>query len=846
MAIDITCPGCQSVYPVADNLVGKTIRCKKCGEMMPVTAPVRAAAPVAAKAARPAARIDDDEDDARPARSAARRARDEDDEARDAPKKKSALPLILVGGVVMLILLAGGGAAAVFGLGLLGGTDTAASGRAQPPESPFTNEPPPPVVNDNKPIFTQPTGTQPTKNNTSDLVPKQLQPVKQPTPEFTGPKTSISPERMMSGLMDTNAIRKVAAATVLIYGEGKNGSRWTGTGWFGLEPGLLFTNAHVLSMLAPSAPPPAKLTVHLYKPDASGGARVTHFKSIPHQKITILGVDRQNDLAVLKISNEPDLPTPLAVRPSSELQARQGLTVFGFPLSDTFIRFGGLKQDQQPEMSIRPTTVTTIREDGLGRLQKVQLEGGITSGNSGGPIVDAEGNVVSVVVSGLVRGGADTQLVFGVPTEYVFGLLAGRMSEVELGQAYRKDGKVHIPVTVECLDPFNRLKATGVGFWVGDTSTKVRSPGATRTGAETSDTDYKEVALTYTHSKDKQVAKGEVVLPELPAGRSYWVQPYYSNALVAKYYMPGTAVKMSGPPIDLEAADLVYRPALNVRRPLTVTSTSDLIEYEEDEGVEKDQRRLEETELKGTETVLAPTEQGSVATIRVNYASLVPRVQDGGRMIEARLPPDIRTLFNQGIRQMIGFGNVNRSGEIYKINSDVRATGQLAPLFKILCDESMETLQATAIPLPGTRVNPNHTWKAERNTRLYRLILEPQLFGKGGAGGPQVIVPKVKEYRYRQEFTYTYLGARLRAGVKEAVVKVDGKIVVPPGSPAGSFATGSIKGYVYVDLNTGTILEADIEKDYELDSSSDGLKKRISGINKYKLSRGTAITATGT
>ena len=39
MAISITCPGCQSVYPVPETLAGKTIRCKKCGEMVAVSAP---------------------------------------------------------------------------------------------------------------------------------------------------------------------------------------------------------------------------------------------------------------------------------------------------------------------------------------------------------------------------------------------------------------------------------------------------------------------------------------------------------------------------------------------------------------------------------------------------------------------------------------------------------------------------------------------------------------------------------------------------------------------------------------------------------------------------------------
>ena len=43
MPIDVTCPGCQTVYPVPEALAGKTIKCKGCGEMMEVVAAVPAA-----------------------------------------------------------------------------------------------------------------------------------------------------------------------------------------------------------------------------------------------------------------------------------------------------------------------------------------------------------------------------------------------------------------------------------------------------------------------------------------------------------------------------------------------------------------------------------------------------------------------------------------------------------------------------------------------------------------------------------------------------------------------------------------------------------------------------------
>lgn len=39
MAIRTTCPGCQAVYSLADQLAGKMVRCKKCGEAIAVRAP---------------------------------------------------------------------------------------------------------------------------------------------------------------------------------------------------------------------------------------------------------------------------------------------------------------------------------------------------------------------------------------------------------------------------------------------------------------------------------------------------------------------------------------------------------------------------------------------------------------------------------------------------------------------------------------------------------------------------------------------------------------------------------------------------------------------------------------
>ena len=92
MALSITCSGCDAVYPVGESLIGKTIRCKKCGEMMPVTAPSKS---------KPVIQIEDEDEAPRkpsrrreeaevaesPRKSARRREEAEEDE--EAPKSRS-------------------------------------------------------------------------------------------------------------------------------------------------------------------------------------------------------------------------------------------------------------------------------------------------------------------------------------------------------------------------------------------------------------------------------------------------------------------------------------------------------------------------------------------------------------------------------------------------------------------------------------------------------------------------------------------------------------------------------------------------------------------------------------
>ena len=180
----------------------------------------------------------------------------------------------------------------------------------------------------------------------------------------------------------------------------KNGKGATGSGFVEKDSRLVLTNAHVVGMLDPKdmGPRAIELIVNsgLGDKEYSLGGE-------------LLMVDKENDLAIIRpfiidVGERHLVPEGLVVPRTTNVIELQKLFVFGFPLG----------AELGSEISVRPTTVTALRKN------KIQCEGGMTSGNSGGPVVDAKGNVVGVAVS-VIRGEA---ISFAIPGDLVHQLLA--------------------------------------------------------------------------------------------------------------------------------------------------------------------------------------------------------------------------------------------------------------------------------------------------------------------------------------------------------------------------------------------------------------------------------------
>lgn len=111
---------------------------------------------------------------------------------------------------------------------------------------------------------------------------------------------------------------------------------------------------------------------------------------IPYRRVTVSAVDTEVDLALLVDSVQNTNPARFG---SSSVELGEEIAVFGYPLSDVLSYEGN-------GTSGTVSGLASTMDDSL-PYNRFQHTAHIQGGNSGGPVLDAAGNVVGVVVSAL-------------------------------------------------------------------------------------------------------------------------------------------------------------------------------------------------------------------------------------------------------------------------------------------------------------------------------------------------------------------------------------------------------------------------------------------------------------
>jgi S1-C subfamily serine protease len=200
-------------------------------------------------------------------------------------------------------------------------------------------------------------------------------------------------------------VERVKKATLRVLARFKDGKGASGSGFVEKQSGLVLTNAHVVGELEDG---PGCDAINLVVNSGEGDKEYRLGGEL-------LAVDRVHDLAlvrpfILDVGERHIVPGGLTIPRSPKLTELQRVFVFGFPLG----------AEVGKEITVSETSISSLRKDSTGKLVKIQVKGGMTQGNSGGPVVDAMGNVIGVAVSGILG----TELNFAIPSEVVHAFIA--------------------------------------------------------------------------------------------------------------------------------------------------------------------------------------------------------------------------------------------------------------------------------------------------------------------------------------------------------------------------------------------------------------------------------------
>jgi S1-C subfamily serine protease len=192
-----------------------------------------------------------------------------------------------------------------------------------------------------------------------------------PLPQVAGPSPDVAAP--IGRVARDPGVRTASHSVVRVLGTAC-GLAVEGSGWVA-RPGIVVTNAHVIAGEQDTTVEP-------------GG----HSPNLPAQPIAF---DPRNDIAVLRV---PELSAPALSLAQESASGTTG-AILGYPENGPF--------DVQPGRIGRTQTVLTQNAYGHGPVSRLltPLRGLVRPGNSGGPLVDGTGHVLTTVFAGTVGGG---------------------------------------------------------------------------------------------------------------------------------------------------------------------------------------------------------------------------------------------------------------------------------------------------------------------------------------------------------------------------------------------------------------------------------------------------------
>lgn len=230
-----------------------------------------------------------------------------------------------------------------------------------------------------------------------------------PTRASDEPLNVAEPRDLSAGRVDVGDVIDYIAPSVVTISADVGGGQSLGTGVIISSDGEILTNAHVV--------------------EGASEIRVRLAGETEPREVNLLAADRGNDLALLRMDGQGFAAATFA-DPGS-VQLGDEVVAIGFAL--------GLDGDPSVTLGIVSALDRTIGTEGAFLDGLIQTDAAISSGNSGGPLVNAAGDVVGIntAVARDTAVSAATNVSFAISAEEALPVI--RMLREQAGGAERDE-----------------------------------------------------------------------------------------------------------------------------------------------------------------------------------------------------------------------------------------------------------------------------------------------------------------------------------------------------------------------------------------------------------------------
>jgi hypothetical protein len=559
-----------------------------------------------------------------------------------------------------------------------------------------------------------------------------------------------------------DVLKKVKHATVHLNAKLANGGTAEGSGWF-VDRGLIITNAHVLNMHGGDKRVPAKIEVTIDGGETTSKTVTAKFK----------GAIYDADLMLLQVEGDPaDLPDPLTLNPDAEMSETQNVYVFGYPLGKSLGK----------AITVAKSSISSLRKEN-GQLKEIQLNGGIHAGNSGGPVVSEQGDVLGVAV-GMVPG---TTINFAIPGSQVVGLVHGKFISASVEQTYLAGENLEIPVVVRILDPLDRIKDVKIEYWTTPNTTgKARGESWTQPVPVEGDSPVQTVDTQY---MGKGPPRATLLVPPLPDENSaYWIRATLTDGL-GRQYWSSTITNYRPVPLERRDVSLEFKSTPGVKPSVEITNDSS---FRYQVGTRKDTITMHVRAL-AIPNLFAQDQDGDTRG-NLRYTEVTLGMRMNGEPVQAK---EKWTPLGRNLLKTTASIRYSDNGALVYAQPELRnSEAQFKSELSAITDLLLQSLELTSLPLP------HHPLKPKDRVRVQRMLL---------VGLPGFYVPAHGDVKYQ------YLGVRRVDGRETAYFTFSGDL--RPRRGDDNQVNGSVGGTMDIFLDTGEVRSGNASMNCELDLS---------------------------